>query len=58
MPELANKRGDDILARLPYHWAAMCLKHAKYFMAHRFVLWQEKTMALLEEGLSAVGVTG
>jgi len=57
MPELANKRGDDILARLPFHWAAMCLKHAKYCMAHRFVLWREKTISMLEEGLSAFGAT-
>lgn len=52
-----TKRGPDILERIVFHWGAVCLKHAKYCMAYQFERWEEKTMALLEEGLSAVGLT-
>lgn len=51
------ERGRDILERLPFHWGALCLKHAKYCSAYQFECWHEKTMALLEEGLSVVGLT-
>jgi len=51
------ERGHDILKRLAFHKAAICLKHAKYSAAYQFERWREKTMAMLEEGLSAVGLT-
>lgn len=51
------ERGPDILERLSFHQAALCLKHAKYCAAYQFARWQEKTMAMLEEGLSVVGPT-
>lgn len=51
------ERGRDILERLPFHWGALCLKHAKYCAAYQFERWEEKTMAMLEEGLSAVELT-
>ena len=51
------ERGPDILDRLPFHWGAVCLKHAKYCMAYQFDRWEKKTMAMLEEGLSAVSLT-
>ena len=50
------ERGPDILERLPFHRAALCLKHAKYCAAYQFENWQEKTSVMLEEGLS-LGVT-
>ena len=49
-------RGRDILERLPFHLGALCLKHAKYCAAYQFERWEEKTMTMLEEGLSAVGL--
>lgn len=48
------ERGQGILERLAFHRGALCLKHAKFCAAYQFERWQEKTMALLEEGLSAV----
>ena len=51
------ERGRDILERLPFHRAALCLKHAKFCAAYQFERWQEKTMVMLEEGLSTVGLT-
>ena len=51
------ERGRDILERLPFHQGALCLKHAKYCSAYQFEGWQEKTMAMLEEGLSVVGLS-
>lgn len=51
------ERGSDILERLPFHKAALCLKHAKFCAAYQFERWQEKTIAMLEEGLSTVGLT-
>lgn len=50
------ERGRDILGRLPFHCGALCLKHAKFCSAYQFEGWQEKTMAMLEEGLSTVGL--
>lgn len=50
-------KGRSILERLPFHRGALCLKHAKYCAAYQFERWEEKTMAMLEEGLSAVGLT-
>jgi len=51
------ERGRDILERLPFHQAALCLKHAKFCAAYQLDRWQEKTMAMLGEGLSTVGLT-
>ena len=52
-----GERGRDILERLPFHRAALCLKHAKFCAAYQLERWQEKTMAMLGEGLSTVGLT-
>jgi hypothetical protein len=52
-----GERGPDILERLPFHWGAVCLKQAKYCMAYRFNRCEEKSMTMLEEGLSALGFT-
>ena len=49
------ERGRDILEGLPFHWAALCLKHAKFSAAYHFERWQEKTTAMLEEGLLTLG---
>jgi len=51
------ERGGDILERVPFHRGALCLKHAKYCAAYQFERWQEKTMAMLDEGFSAIGHT-
>jgi hypothetical protein len=51
------RRGSAILERLPFHFGALCLKHAKYCMAFQFDRCVEKAMAMLEEGLSAVSLT-
>jgi thiamine kinase-like enzyme len=51
-----SKRGPQILERLPFHVGAVCLKHAKYCAAYQFDHWEEKSMAMLTEGLSAMGL--
>jgi Phosphotransferase enzyme family len=52
-----SERGPQIVERLPFHLATVCLKHAKYCAAYRFDHWEEKTVAMLEEGFSAIRLT-
>jgi len=46
------ERGAEVLRRLPFYRAAMCLKLAKYCaFNHRVRRWEKRVAAMLEEGI-------
>ncbi len=50
------ERGAEVLPRLPFYKAAMCLKLAKYCAFNRQVpQWEKKVVAMLDEGVRVLG---
>jgi len=50
-----GERGTEILPRLPFYRAAMCLKVAKYCaMKAQVPRWEEKVAAMLDEGIQVL----